>query len=42
MLVNIREGAFKEILGIVSQKWLSQKSTKGDFLGRQGDFLIFM
>ena len=30
------QGAFWKILGSVSQKWISQSSTKGDFLGRQG------
>ena len=36
-LVYIRaEGVFSKFLGSVSQKWISQNSTKGDPLGRQG------
>ena len=31
------KGAFRQILGSVSQTWISEKSTKGDPLGRQGD-----
>ena len=30
------QGTFRKILGLVDQKWISQNSSKGDPLGRQG------
>ena len=30
------KGAFRKILGSVGQKWISEKVSKGDPLGRQG------